>query len=493
MKTQPLAHLLWKDYRILRPLLLFVGALSVFLIFSQTNKVLNPVSRFTIAVEMGILVPHIFALLAPLILLGYERDRGTLQWLRHFPYPWKNIATSHHTSAFLGLLALWIFSGINVAVATSLNGWPSSETSITSSVFPLILPTAHLLLSSISWLALAFLLTHLTGTTAIASIPIVLFGYVMILSSIDGAEHAFFSKNVLGIGVPSRIAWPLGMLIGARLLLEALLRLKAKQKDDSLKLSIILPSLTQTESTKNRRRGAGRPTVWRALLWQQSRQIAPTILIWTLASLGLSALSWLDRSNPDRFWFLGPIALVFTTIAGMFSLGVMTFYQDNLTRNKMFLAERGIEATIIWWTRIIPAISGFLFFLILYILLTMHAAIFATPPTFNYPHLISPQPLRLALPCTLLFVAGILISQSFERPIYAFLLTPFYWIILWSVFEVWSSNQQLPYALASIILLVASYRLTRPWVDGRVDLRFAGKVVGFTAIATIPWIVFSLI
>jgi hypothetical protein len=85
------------------------------------------------------------------------------------------------------------------------------------------------------------------------------------------------------------------------------------------------------------------------------------------------------------------------------------------------------------------------------------------------------------------FVSGLLVSQSIERPIFAFLVTPCLFFFLFAVPQVWVPETQTSHIWIIAVLLFGSRQLTQRWMDGHINFRFAVSVVGYITLATLPW------
>ena len=125
MKSFLIPQLLWKDYRVIRPLVLFICGLAILLSLTQPDGNKNKLPEYVAAMELWILIPHLFALLAPLILVGTERERGTSRWLQQFPISWQRIAASERCTGVIALVSIWIFSTVYFTPAYFIAGLSS--------------------------------------------------------------------------------------------------------------------------------------------------------------------------------------------------------------------------------------------------------------------------------------------------------------------------------------------------------------------------------
>ena len=102
-------HLIWKDWRTVRPLflLILIGifAINLMLCYTRPGNDYNGTSNLLVA--FWYLLPNLFALGAPAMLVGTEEDSGTLGWMRTLPVSWQQIVDSKLVVATFGLIATW--------------------------------------------------------------------------------------------------------------------------------------------------------------------------------------------------------------------------------------------------------------------------------------------------------------------------------------------------------------------------------------------------
>jgi hypothetical protein len=94
---------------------------------------------------------------------------------------------------------------------------------------------------------------------------------------------------------------------------------------------------------------------------------------------------------------------------------------------------------------------------------------------------------QLALIAAVLFGFGQLVSQWIRRPILAFMAAPAYAVVcllpMVYVFEEFGLGSFAPMILAVPVLLFASWRLTRPWLEGQNKPVHVAKAIGYTLTA----------
>jgi hypothetical protein len=240
---------------------------------------------------------------------------------------------------------------------------------------------------------------------------------------------------------------------------------------------------------KTRRRSDGtKPSASRSLLWQQFRQIKPYAIAWTVGIfLSVGGLRLAFGESPAFNYLLGQFvqAVVFL---GACSLGALAFYGDGQNGRKTFLADRGVAAFQVWWTRLLPAYIAYVPFQLLQYCLLTRTSVFTgidESTVFNR---------SAALAATLvIFVCAAFVSQWFKRPILAFIAAPSFALgVIGVTFLTFRHGSWATLILSAVVLLFASWRMTRRWMEGRGGFRFAGSVIGYTALAIIiPWLLAS--
>ena len=513
MKNLFVPQLLWKDYRLLRPLVFFVWVLAAVSYLVQPDASLFFHARH-IATEMWILIPHLFALLAPLILLGTEQDSKTLGWLRQFPVRDRQIIVSRLCVALLGLFTVWIFCSANYWVVCKIAGQPpiapiiqkthfgevlhltrlgqftgisASGEDSEPSILNLIYHAFQTGLSSAAWLLASYTLVQIIRQPVIASIPIVIVGLTTVLATIWDSQHDLMLSKIVGVGKPNYMLSILALIISLALINQIIARFQLKRKEDSPSLLQLAANLVTREKAPVPQSDIQQQRAWKSLLWQQYQQIRVPIRLW-LGVIGFFLLGTiifrriLILEALEAFFRPGVVGLVMTIAS--FSLGVLSFYQDNRHKTKAFLAERGVTPSFVWWTRVLPTLGAF-------VVIVVAHRIASTTPALLYSAVQShPQVLATLF---LFFASGVLISQSIEHPIFAFLVTPCHAFFVFSVLHSWAPIYEFTATIASTVLLYGSWRLTQRWMDGRINPKFAGSVIGYTTLATLPWVLLSLL
>ncbi len=536
MKKLFVAQLLWKDCRLLLPLVVFIFGTAVILNFVRPEDIENYDIRL-LATEKWFLVPHLFALLAPLILVGTDQDSKTLGWLRQFPVRDRQIIASRQAAAAIGLISVWLFCLANYLAICAYEKQPfidpiiqenpakatvqffqqntlTGQSGLTevlektliadivhrSRLDQLCYLTAsgedgprwtpnliyHALqtgLSSVVWMLVSFSLNHLIRQPIIASIPIVIVGLGTTLVTTVDSRYDFLLTHIVGIGKPGYMFAFVATVIGLGLFNQVIARHQLKRKEDSRTLILFIANLLSQQDKAGPQTDLQAQRIWRSLLWQQYQQIRGPIRVWFCLIAIILLGSILSRRIPFLDPFFGPgLSTLAVSIASL-SLGVLCFYQDNCQKTKAFLAERGITPSFVWWTRVLPPFAAFALIAMIHLIVS---------PSLD-SHYIPSLPHTHAVFFLLFFASGALVSQSIERPIFAFLVTPCHAFFISGVLQIWSWDYVFTGVIASGILLWGSWKLSHRWMDGRINLRFASHVVAYTALAIVPWILLNLL
>ena len=117
-----LRHLCWKEVRQVLPLVwmqLGLGVCFQLLLLFQPNKTFVP--RFLVFAGM----PVLFALGVGALLVGQEKERRTLDWLRSLPIAAGDLVAVKLAAGFVALLAVWCLNLLLLAIFVLPTGrWP---------------------------------------------------------------------------------------------------------------------------------------------------------------------------------------------------------------------------------------------------------------------------------------------------------------------------------------------------------------------------------
>lgn len=201
------------------------------------------------------------------------------------------------------------------------------------------------------------------------------------------------------------------------------------------------------------------------------RQAAPlTLLLITIFALAAPVLL-ADIHLRGLSWLL--------VVISSSSLGALVFYGDNLHHRCSFFADRGISPTRIWWTRLLP--PGIAFLVMLTIVTIVSLGVDSDP--IDFP---APPTLSIVIVSVVLFAFGQLVSQWARRPILAFFAAPTYACISMSpVFYLETDPGSGSEALVVPVLLFATWRLTKRWLEGERQAAYTIRVIAYTSLAVL--------
>lgn len=476
--------LLRKDSRLILPLvqvaaisiLLCNAILFVFWQYAPAGWGLYPRAFVGLSVFLWVLAPGLVAFGAAAMLVGTEEDGGTLLWLRSLPVSWQRIAGSKLIVALLAFAFTWGFATVVLWLLS--HGWEGR-----------LRPTAHDQFLAASSFLFFELLLLLLGFFVAYFVRNPLLGLLLLLPITFAAGITFVlvgeklglitAGGQLSLGA---VLFALGLLVACGLLQHAASRRRLAgplpqrgSPVDSLQhnSSYYLPPLVGIHS---------KPSPTASLLWQQVRQTAPlgSLLIVTSVVLMIPFLTTLGDPSGLHGWLillavLGPACWVLTATW----MGTLVFYWDNQHRHYEFLAERGVSPTKVWWTRMLPPVCGYLILLSITIGLTIAFGIGSSARTDGIWQLMAMT--------TVLFAFAQLVSQWIRRPILAFMAAPAYAVAcllpMVYVLEEMRFGSFATMILAVPILLFASWRLTRPWLEGQHGPRQVVQATGYTLLA----------
>ena len=481
--------MLWKDAKALWPLVqaILFGIVAFNLLGLLASKVMHTPDTYQIYMAFWMLMPNLVAIGAPALLVGGEEESGTFAWLRTLPVTWQRIVDSKFIVSIIAVLGTWLVSSIIAfALCYSSTGGMRSVSGSHLDAAELLLDAAellsfggiaHVVFMSLTLLATGFAIAYLIRspiTALIVLVPVMAIFYqvtsMLGQRFLSGSWYQHRSFGTINAS-PSRwvilvlgaIVWLVGLWLVQRLLGKRRLTSAGRSRKPIEKKS---PKLAYRPPTGV---GLQTPSTTFALLWQQGRQIGIAVTAMTGASV-LFLLLQLSVTRSDVSEVVREFGPLIVGLSAIW-IGALVFYGDSVRRQCAYFADRGISPTQVWWTRmLIPGLCC--------LILTGIAAFADAMPRSRslFPWFVIP----------VLFGFGQLISQWVSRPILSFFAAPvyagaccFYYGVFFDRYQGygWTTCLLLP------VLLFATWRLTRRWVDGRMDSGFHLRAVGYTAIA----------
>lgn len=469
-----LRRLLWKDASTLKPLVLalLVGTVLFNLLVMVMASQLTQGTRSQIYFSLWVLMPNLFALGAPALLVGTEEENGTLSWLRTLPIRWQPIADSKFLVSVIGLLVTWIAATIVMSFMSPNLGVYGRSMMSDQGVSYLVFFNLMLLLCG---LVTAYLFRSPVAAL-IAVIPLIL-AFAM-LTSAFGRWVCYGTIYDYGVSRdPTFGAVAVVALCGIAFLagIWCLQRGLAKRRLNSPSANLISRSVAGTTSNAYRpptSLGSSKPRLVNALVWQQFRQSGGASIALTIAMFVLIALNYGRHSNG----FLSFLSFLAPGLVLLLScwLGGLAFYGDNVRGRWAFFADRGVHPTLVWGTRLLIPAVGTTFLLLC--IVWMHSS----NRSSNTGAMIAVVLLG--------FVVGQLVSQWMQRPILTFFVAPAICVILGLIgIQVHAIYPHLSWALlaGTPILIFASWRLCQRWLANQVNVGYHGRVIAYVGLACV--------
>lgn len=484
----PNRALLWKDFRVLMPLAVAVGAMALVL---YAATILAPGERDAAFYSYLILLPNLVAFGAPSLLIGHEEEQGTLQWQQAMPTSWLGVFATKFLVALVATLLVWCCCAVGIWLAyagghlDAVNRGLGAER-IGLEAFRMISYTV-LLLSTSLWTAW---LTRQPAAGLLLVVPLML-GLALLgnwLGKETGGwvtgEPAYYSDtaSVFWTGVWQYL---LAGVVGCLAAGEASRRWFGRKawyagwlrsRGEAGTAAAWRPPATALD--------LGRPKVVRALVWQSVSQAK--LLYWGAVSIGVAGVvttlfrvAWGGQQG-DQVW------LIFASILVCWLLGVATFVGDVQEERYRFLAHRGIGRWTVWWTRVAPPASAVVFWL--FIVWMVFA--WALAPRMQYMSRADWVTGTLAgfAGFGTLFIMGMLSSMWARRPMVGYMGAPLLMVVamfwggtIYQLYEeyLWTA------LLGQAVLVGASVRMCRRWLEGSSGPGYHARFVGWIALAAL--------
>ena len=335
-----LRRLCWKEFRQLLPLVVMLAAIG--LVFQILLLISKPQHTSLTQNLFFSGLPGLFAAGVGALLVGQERDSGTLFWMASLPIRKQDIIRVKFLAGIVGLVSVWTFS---FALFLVSNGFTSLKTE---------LDIASGILYSIFLLFVSFATAWTFRSTFVGLLVLVsvAMSYTItgnLLTQVTEAKSSDFfttdfSKTIVLVAISALALW-LGWIAALRAL-GPIAPVRFTQRAIS-GVSFFDRSIVDRRTIQ---------TPWSALIWQFAAQnramLAGLTLLFLLPLCIGSCAIILNRPGSSSDWIE-----VFTRFGFIISfvsiswLGVVTFQGDNLNQRIRFLSDRGILPRTIWLTR----------------------------------------------------------------------------------------------------------------------------------------------
>ena len=465
-------HLLWKDAMTARALLLavLIGILGAAVCLVLVSPLMNEADAASVFVSFWILMPNLFAIGVPAILVGNEEERGTLLWLRTLPVRWQSIADAKLLVALGGLVTCWLGSSlvlISGGMLVTDKFSPFAEEMIS------LEGVLYLACFSVMLMLLGFVTAYLFRSPVAGLLAVVpLIGGVTYLFELltrwiltgqinyGGAltDPTFSEQLALGVATLGGMIFvaSLQRMLARRRLNRMVGRSWSKRLNSSSTGVAYKPPVAVI---------APRASTAKVLVWQQIRQCWHLGLLILLTSVSYMLLSYgfrRDRWNCSANAWESLIPL-FLGLAAIW-LGVLVFYGDNFKNRRSYFADRGFTVNVIWWTRL--SAPFFMLVALIVFLLVLH------PDTDTLLRVdLHSTGLSLAgaiIELVTCFAFGQLVCQWIRRPALAFFAGPAFAVIPAIILMLFASmypNYAWWIMISAVVMLFGSWQLTGAWIE----------------------------
>ena len=471
-------RLFWKEFQQLTPLLGVLLAMGLglhFLLLFIPSLSERP-ERFAVVVYG---LPTLFAVGAGALLIGQEKELGTLDWLQSLPVDPRDIVRVKLSAALLGLTVTWsgsLLLGSLVAAVDPHTTWYQISLGHQRWMIP-----AH----ALTLLFLVFTGIAISWRMRSATVSLLTLVPVSPLPFLAGNLTAWVADMTDTWLAPNAENW----LSGGCLLLATLVAFRVGWKTGHRALSprsadaqwwIRDVRLARPVHTAMRKSPAA-PAV--ALVWQFARQHRKLLIGMTCVLMVSGITLVFSDSVPKGF----VATALFTTPLSWSWLGLLVFQGDTAEGRSLFLATRGVSPWQVWLTRqLIPCSIVTSSLMLLY---------------FGLSQADLPVGINVSTAGTLAVLVFFLASQWFGQcvrsVIVGAILSPLvgFGAVAWLIV----ASAQLPappWSLftAGTIPLVATRLMTRHWMDqrrGRVHwVSHGGLLCLFLVIPVIPLLFF---
>ncbi len=472
-------RLCWKEYRQLWPLIAMLAVMGFLLqFFLAINRFGNEGATLPLYFFYGL--PGLFAAGVGALLVGQEKESRTLYWIASLPIYKQDIIRIKFLAGFAGLVAVWILSFVMML----LTGGLSNEFGTISMAE---IDLAQAVLYSIFLLVLGFATAWGFRSTFVGLL--VLVGVALAYTFASNSILEPLAVNTLALLVASFIAIGVGWVYALRALspiTPTFFSAGAIQKSTYFERSIVDKRAIQTP--------------WSALIWQftaQNRAMLLGISAIFLISL-LSCCVEINKSDADRVRqadFYDILPFVLTAILAISWLGTVAFQGDNLNQRIRFLADRGVAPRIVWTSRqIVPIAMLILAAIILAVAAT--GSLIWSGQLRNFPQFGLSTLIAMGSMWAIYSVTQ-WTSQIIRSPVIAAILAPVVTFVVFiygsTAFEMFETPIWL-FGIVTFIPLVATYRMTRNWMDSKMGKRFWLEHIGWLALSVlIPMVPFLIV
>ena len=473
-----LRRLCWKEFRQLWPLVVMLAAIGlVFQLLLLMSVYPRDQSGLQNLIFLGL--PGLFAAGVGALLVGQERDNRTLYWMASLPILRQDIIRVKFVAGIVGLASVWSVSFVLCLVSNGLSSL-KPEVDVTYGI-----------LYSIFLLFVSFATAWTFRSTFVGLLVLVgvAMSYTLTTQILIPLKSSDFLTAITLVATSAVALW-LGW-IAALHALAPTTSTRFSQRTIS-GVSFFDRSIVDRRSIQ---------TPWSALTWQFAAQnramLVGLILLFLLPiCIGGAIAIVFDRPGSSSVVIEAFPALGFIiSFVSVSWLGVVTFQGDNINQRIRFLSDRGISPRTVWLTRqTVP--MGMLVFGVIALGVVAACTIFWAPR-------LGPPP---GLGLLLVGASGLMwtvysstqwMSQIVRSPVISAIIAPVIGCLPFAYGAFAMETLESPIwilAITTCIPMIASFRMTRHWMDSKMGKRFWLEHGGWLALAILlPAIPFLIV
>ena len=481
----PMKRLLWKDVRLILPLVLALIGVSLFIHVLFVFSPLNPSELDGLISVMLLVIPICYSIGAAAILISMEKESGQMIWLNGLPIEAYRVTASKLVVAIAAWMVVWlasivIYQSIHVLYLKLPFEFPLYRDFIFRG-FLWINVFQSLLLLSIGIMLAWRLQSTWVAVTGIFVVLLIAFHIQALVWNLVPDRPTIeldFARDIsfvlVAIVCSCLFAW-LGWRYANQYWSHELPKVDFGKKWTEI-AQVWIPTRERSPLTKT---NVARLSPVSALVWQSARQHG-AILIALLGLVFAAAMMFVFLIAPASV-----ISTVFTACAVSSWVGWLVFRNDISRSAVRFHAERGLRPSRLWWTLHCVPIS----FLCVMALLTVAVIRIEYPEIYQWSWL-SIGILRQFQFLLLIYALSQWISFVIPKPVFAAVIAP---LAATSLALYLYSESGPVYANVLIVSLLIALPLVvtrifiRSWMDGQRNWRFWASQAGcFCLLLAIP-------
>ena len=453
-----LRRLCWKELRMLLPLVLMLAVIGLvfqlLLLLSEPNQ--TNLTRNVFFLGM----PGLFAAGVGALLVGQEKESRTLYWMASLPIFKQDIIRVKFLAGIAGLAAVWLISFVYLFVRNGVSsGWNR-----------LILDDDVDLLYGILYSVFVLVVSFATAWSFRST-------FVGLLVLVGIATLYTVATNILAGSKPSDTLVMFSLVVGSGIGLTlgwfAALRSLSPMPPPRVS-TVALPVASAFDRTVVDGRRILSPAS--SLIWQFGAQNRTTLL--GLAILFCTSLFTVAIGVNKKSLEILPAVAFPAAFISVCWLGVISFQGDNIGNRIRFLSDRGISPKSVWLTR--HAILIGMLTASVFVVACVAITCFYLQPDGNASakskwQLLSIVCLAWSCSAWTIYSVSQWISQVLPSPIIAAIVAPIVGCLPFAYGAFAFNTLESPIWILAIVTLIpwiATFRMTRHWMDGRMGKRF---------------------